>query len=349
MSQPRPTRGSPSGVIKLKDVAQLAGCSIATASRVLNGQKTVGAAERAKVERAAAQLGYVPNTAARALRSQRTRLVGVIIPTLEHAIYARMVDALQQRLEKARMSVIISCSGYDLQREHEQAKVMVARGVDAVVMVGTEHIDETTDYLRMAGVRQVFTYTNEFGAGDAAVGFDNRAAARTAAEYLLNLGHRRFAMISGVTHGNDRARQRRDTFLETLRDKASIDPRDVIVTEAPYNIDLGRAAMQSIMQTHPRPTAVFCGSDVLAIGAIRYCDAAGISVPGDVSVMGFDNLEIADLIKPGLTTLDVPVQAMGEGAADALLGADAKRTGVIVDLPVRLVVRTSTAPAPEEQ
>jgi LacI family transcriptional regulator len=332
-------------VITLKDVARRAGYSVATASRVLNGHTSVGQQERERVLEAAMQLGYVPNNSARALRSQSTRLVGVIVPTLDHAIYARMIDGLQLHLEKAGMSVIISSSGYDLERERAQARVLVARGVEAIVLVGAEHHPDTSNYLRRAGVHQIFTYTTNLGEGDAAIGFDNRRAAAAAARYLLDLGHRRFGMIAGVTAGNDRASQRRDGFLSALEEEG-IDRREVVVVEAAYNVELGRAAMQSLMQTMPRPTAVFCGSDILAAGAIRHCQMIGIDVPRQVSVMGFDNLEVAELVTPGLTTLNVPLKAMGEAAAETLMALSKNREcDKVVDFPLRLVVRSSTGPA----
>ncbi|MFC3076038.1 LacI family DNA-binding transcriptional regulator [Shinella pollutisoli] len=333
------------GVVKLKDVALRAGCSVATASRVLNGHPTVGPAEKERVLAAAAQLGYVPNNSARALRSQSTSLVGVVIPTLDHAIYAKMVGGLQERLARSGKAVIISTSDYDLERERMQAKLLVGRGVESIVLVGLEHHPETLEYLRRAGVSQVFTYTCELGDGDAAVGFDNRLAGASVARFLLERGHTRFGMIAGVTRGNDRATQRRDGFIATLTE-AGIQRQDIIVVEAPYRIENGRAAMQSLMQTHPRPTTVFCGSDILAVGAIKYCHSAGIAVPEDVSVVGFDNLEVAELVTPELTTVDVPAREMGEAAADALLRLGEKKGSFIVtELPTRLIVRGSTGPA----
>ena len=137
-----------SRVVKLKNVGRQAGCSVATASRVLNSHTIVAPAEKERVLAEAAQLGDVPNNSARALRSQSTRLVGVIFPTPDHAIYARMVVGLQERLAKSGMSVIISSSGYDLEREHVQTKVLVSRGAEPVVLVGAEHHPETLEYLR---------------------------------------------------------------------------------------------------------------------------------------------------------------------------------------------------------
>lgn len=335
-----------SGVVKLKDVALRAGCSVATASRVINGHPTVGADEKQRVLAAASQLGYVPNNSARALRSQNTSLVGVIIPTLDHAIYAKMVSGLQQRLAENGKSVIMSTSDYDLEQERIQARLLVSRGVEFVVLVGLEHHPDTLDYLRRAGVSQVFTYTCQRGSGDAAVGFDNHLSGASVATFLLGLGHRRFGMVAGVTRGNDRATQRRDGFLATLM-AANIARQDIVVLEAPYNIENGAAAMRSLMQTHPRPTAVLSGSDILAVGAIKYCRSANIVVPDEVSVVGFDNLEIAELVTPELTTLNVPAREMGEAAADALIRLGAKKEKTIVtELPTRLIVRGSTGRAP---
>ena len=336
-----------SGVVNLKDVAKRAGCSIATASRVLNGHPTVGAAERERVLEAASQLRYVANSAARALRSQETRLVGLIVPTLDHAIYARMVDGLQLQLEKAGISVLINSSGYDLEREETQARILVARGVEAVVMVGAEHHSETADYLSRAGVHQIFTYTTDLGNGDAAIGFDNREAAAIAGRFLLDLGHRRFGMISGISEGNDRARNRRDGFLETLA-AAGVPESEIVVIETSYNIELGGSAMRSLMQTRPRPTAVFCGSDILAVGAVRTCKTEGIAIPEEVSVVGFDDLEIAQVVTPELTTLHVPVKSMGEAAADATLALFRGNKSIVTHVPLRLVVRQSTGPAPAD-
>lgn len=336
-------------IVKLKDVASRAGCSLATASRALNGNPTVGHAERDRVLAAATQLGYVPNNSARALRAQTKHLVGVIIPTLDHAIYAKMVDGLQDRLAQVGTSVIINTSGYDLDRESSQARLLVARGVESVVLVGAEHHPQTLETLARAGVSQILTYTGTPGEASGAVGFDNYASGASAARYLLDLNHRRFGMIAGLTRDNDRARLRRDGFVETILG-AGISLDDVVALEAPYSIEAGGGAMRSLMQTHPRPTAVFCGSDILAVGAVKYCNGAGIAVPGVVSIIGFDNLEIAHVVEPELTTIDVPAREMGQMAAEAILEfKSTNQAGITKKLQTRLLIRQSTGPAPSEQ
>lgn len=333
-------------VVKLKDVAARAGTSLATASRAINGNPTVGESEKERVLAAAAQLGYVPNVTARSLRSQTKHLVGVIIPTLDHSIYAKMVDGLQDRLAQAGVSVIINTSGYDLDREKTQARLLVAKGVESVVLVGAEHAPQTLEILEQAGVTQVLTYTSTPGEANAAVGFDNYAAGVTAAKYLLELGHRRFGMIAGMTRDNDRAALRRDGFVNAILE-AGIQRDDMVILEAAYSIEAGSASMRSMMQTHPRPTAIFCGSDILAVGAVKYCASAGISVPGDVSVVGFDNLEIAHVVEPELTTIDVPARQMGLMAAEALIELKKHdQKGMTKKLQTRLLIRQSTGPAP---
>ncbi|MCF8480927.1 MAG: LacI family DNA-binding transcriptional regulator [Rhodospirillum sp.] len=329
---------------KLVDVARLAECSISTVSRVLNDNPTVGKSERERVLKAIAQLGYVPNGSARALRSSRTRLVGAIIPTLDHAIYAVMVNGLESRLSEEGVSLIINTSDYDADKELKQARLLIERGVEAIVLVGACHNPKLMPLLDRAGVGHVFTYTTRAHEGGAAIGFDNVKGGVAGARFLHDLGHVAFAMIAGVTKDNDRARERIDGFLGEL-DRLGHDTATVAVAEARYDLESGRHAMSQLMRRPRRPTAVFCGSDILAAGALKYCRAEGIDVPGDVSVMGFDNLEIAELTTPELTTLEVPARSMGTYAAEYALADSRRRTqDVHRELALRLIVRGSTGP-----
>jgi LacI family transcriptional regulator len=329
---------------KLVDVARRANCSPATVSRVLNGNPTVNESVRERVVKAARDLGYVPNGSARALRSTRTRLVGAIIPTLDHAIYATMVNGLQARLAEKDVSLIINTSTYDIDLEYEQAKLLVERGVEAIVLVGAQHRPQTLAMLEQRRVPYVFTYTSSATDAGAAVGFDNEKAGMTAARYLLHLGHTRLAMIAGITQDNDRAKGRVEGFLNELG-KAGLDLRQVPVLEGAYKVGEGRACMEKLMSARPRPTAVFCGSDILAAGAIKYCHDAEIAIPGDVSIIGFDNLEIAELTTPELTTLEVPSTDMGRLAADFVLASPLQRRHLRQrELAIRLITRNSTGP-----
>jgi LacI family transcriptional regulator len=335
------TRGA-----KLIDVARRAKCSPATVSRVLNGNPTVNKSVGERVLRAAHELGYVPNGSARALRSTHTRLVGAIIPTLDHAIYAAMVDGLETRLAEKNVSLIINTSTYDIDLEYEQARLLVERGVESVVLVGSLHRPHTLEMLERKRIAYVFTYTSDALDNGAAVGFDNERAGRTAARYLLDLGHRRLGMIAGITQDNDRAKGRRDGFLQELA-STGIDPLTVPVTEGAYKLDEGIRGAEKLMALSPRPTAVFCGSDILAAGAIKFCHRVGIAIPKDVSIIGFDNLEIAELTSPEMTTLEVPARDMGRLAADYILASPLQRRHLRQrELAIRLIVRGTTGPAP---
>jgi LacI family transcriptional regulator len=329
---------------KLIDVAKLAECSPATVSRVLNGNTTVNKTVRDRVVRAAAELRYVPNGSARALRSTRSRLVGAIIPTLDHAIYATMVDALQERLAEKGVSLILNTARYDINLEFEQAKLLVERGVEAVVLVGATHHPQMLALLEQRRINYVFTYTSITSEAGAAVGFDNEKAGRTAARYLLDLGHRSVGMIAGITQDNDRARGRRDGFLHEL-ERAGIDLSSVPVVESAYQLESARVATSALLAMSQNLTAIFCGSDILAAGAIKQCLSVGLSVPAEVSIIGFDNLDIAELTDPELTTFEVPAKDMGRLAADYILATPLQRQHLRqFDLSIRLIVRASAAP-----
>jgi LacI family transcriptional regulator len=260
-----------------------------------------------------------------------------------------MVDSLQSRLAEKHVSLIISTSTYDIDLEYEEAKLLVERGVESVILVGSHHRPKTVALLDKSRVPCVFTYTTTGSDAGAAVGFDNEKAGRSAARYLMDLGHTRLGMIAGVTLDNDRARGRRDGFLQEIA-KAGFDPTAVPVTEGTYKISSGRRCMAQLMRLPNRPTAVFCGSDILAAGAIKLCNEEGVSVPREVSIVGFDNLEIAELTTPELTTLEVPARDMGRLAADYVLASPSQRRHLKDhELPIRLVVRESSGPAPEKQ
>ncbi|WEZ82069.1 LacI family DNA-binding transcriptional regulator [Rhizobium sp. 32-5/1] len=328
---------------KLVDVARRAGCSPATVSRVLNDNPNVDIRIRERVLQAAMDLAYVPNGSARSLRSTKSRLAGAVIPTLDHAIYAAMMNSLQSGLSEKGVSLIIGTSAFDIDLEYDQVRLLVERGVDAIVLVGAAHRPETIALLEQRNIAYVFTYTAAATEIGAAVGFDNDKAGRMAARYLLDLGHNRIAMLGGITDNNDRAIARRDGFVAELRENG-ITPLSII--ESAYRVDGGRLGMQQLMGADNPPTAVFCGSDIVAAGALKYCREENIAVPGTVSVLGFDNLEIGELTSPELTTVDVPAKEMGTLAAQYLLATPAQRLHMRVrELPLRLVLRGSTAAA----
>lgn len=328
----------------LEDVARQCGVSTATVSRVLNMPDQVRGETRARVEAAIAKLGYTPHFGGRALALNRTNTIGAIIPTMENAIFARGLQALQERLAEAGNTLLIATSGYDLDREAEQIRTLMARSVDGLALIGEARAPEIYDLLNAHRLPHVLLWTWRADSPHACVGFDNRAAEREMVEHVIAKGHNRLAMISGVTDGNDRALQRREAFRDALKAQG-VDAEAAPVIETRYGLDEGAEAAQELMSQADTPTAIVCGNDILAAGAIAGVRANGLYVPEDVSVVGFDNVELARVVQPSLTTMHVPHRRMGWEAARVLLRMIGGETGVQgVRLQTRLVERQSLAP-----
>lgn len=291
------------------------------------------------------ELGYVRNHAARALRSQRSHMVGILIPTLDYALYARLVDAASARFSEAGISTLIATFGYDLDAELREGRLLLERGAEALVLVGENHRQEFYQMLRQFDVPLINTYVYDPGSPFPSAGFDNSWAAAMITRHLVHLGHKRFCVISGITRDNDRTTRRFEGIREELS-RNGIELPAPRVVESPYSISDGRKACALLLSREgPRPTAMICGNDVLAFGALIECQARGLDIPGDISVVGFDNLEFSMHSVPPLTTIDVPAEEMGASAAnyilDALGGSEAPRHNPV---DVQLILRGSSAP-----
>ena len=330
----------------MTDVARLANCAPATVSRVLNNPAKVSPDKRKRVEAAMQELGYVRNHAARALRSQRSNMIGVLIPTLDYALYARMVGAANETLSSAGISTLVATYDYDLDAEVREAQQLLERGAEALVLVGDNHRPELHEMLGRFDVPFVCTYVSNPDGEHPTVGFDNAEAASKLAQHIAHLGHHQIAVINGVTKDNDRTTERLAGIRKGLA-RQGIELSAAMVTESPYSIYDGRKACALLLSRNdPMPTAIICGNDILALGAQAECQARGLSVPEDISVVGFDNIEFSAHANPPLTTIDVPAEEMGKTAATyvlASLGGD--------DVPlhnpveVELILRASSGPA----
>lgn len=302
----------------LDDVAKKAGVSTATVSRCLNTPERVVKTTRARVLKAVETLGYTPNFGARVMAAKRTFTIGAIIPTMENAIFARGLQAFQEELHRRGYTLLVSSTAYDPQIEEEQIRALVARGADGLLLIGYDRDPSLYRYLERQGVPALIAWAYAPEIAQSAIGFDNRASMAMLTKEVLKHGHRRIAMISGVVKGNDRAANRLAGIEDALEEQAL--PHDTLtVIETPYGFENGEDAMRRLMQSDPRPTVVMCGNDVLAAGALRGAKELGLRVPQDVSVTGFDDIEIARVVTPSLTTVHVPHREMGTKAATALV------------------------------
>ncbi len=333
----------------LQDVAREAGVSTATVSRCLNDPARVSETTRNEVLDAVNLLGYAPNFGARALAAKRTDTFGAIIPTMENAIFARGLQAFQEELEQNGITLLVSSSSYSPQLEEKQIRALIARGADALLLIGHDRTPQSYALLESKGIPHVIAWSFAQEGPRTSIGFDNRKAMTLLTEKVLELGHRNLAVISAPRDGNDRARDRCQGVIDALT-RHDLDPATLPIIETPYSISNGAEAFQTLVAAENRPTAVLCGNDVLAAGALSRARELGLRVPDDISITGFDDIEIAQIVSPGLTTVHVPHRQMGTHAAKLLV---AMRNGDYDDAPAAsleleatITCRDSLGPVP---
>lgn len=338
---PRPAATQAAG---LKDVAKRAGVSTATVSRVINGTAVVSEEMRRRVEQACATLGYIPNGAARALSTRRTRTIGAVVPTIENDGFARTVFALQRSLQQAGRTLLLANSDYDPAIELEAVMRLLSQGIDGLMLIGGEHDKLLRKHLDRKHVPVIEAWT--LGDPAASVGFDNARAASVLTDHLLDLGHRRIAVVAGKLENNDRAAARVLGMRESLR-RRGLQLQAEWTTAQPYRVGEGRRAARQLLSAGERPTAILCGNDQLAFGVLAEARAMGIAVPRDLSVTGFGDSDYAEFLDPPLTTMRVPAEEIGRRAAAFLLsrinGEQAEHDSTV---EVELVIRATTAPPP---
>lgn len=293
---------------------------------------------------AVAELGYTPNFGARALAAKQTNTVGAVIPTMENAVFARGIQAFQEELGRHGKTLLIASSGYREALEDEQVRALVARGADALLLIGYHRSPDLYAFLRRRSVPTLVSWSFDPGQDQPAMGFDNKAGMAELARLAIRQGHRRIACISAPTASNDRARDRVEGIRLAMTE-AGLDARGLVLSEVPYGIEQGETAMRTAMAAAPDTTLVMCGNDVLALGALRAAREMGLQVPQDVSITGFDDIELALLAEPALTTVHVPHREMGRRAATMLIQmmSDRSKTDSVA-LPTDIRLRHSLGP-----
>lgn len=329
----------------LEDVARRAKVSTATVSRCLNDPAKVSDTTRTQVLAAVKELGYAPNFGARALAAKRTNTFGAIIPTMENAIFARGLQAFQEELGKNGITLLVASSSYSPVLEEEQIRALVARGADALLLIGHDRTPQSYAFLEQHRIPYVVAWTYNGAEPRPSIGFDNRKAMAKLTRHVLTQGHRSIAFVTAPLAGNDRARERFQGVQDGIVGMG-LDPADLITIETPYSIANGAEAFKTLMSRDARPSAVLCGNDVLAAGALTMANRLGLDVPGDVSVTGFDDIDLAEIVSPPLTTVHVPHRQMGKGAAALLLGLrNGEKKTSRIELDADVVLRASLGPA----
>jgi len=302
---------------RLTDVARTAGVSVATASRALSGSDHPVAEEtRRRVLRAAEELGYQPNMVARSLRTDRTLTVGIIVENILSPFIPPILRGIQDRLRLEGILSIIINSDWDRDAEAEAIRTLGSRQIDGIIFVESWHRSSET-VAELVDRPHVFVHRLFNSLVPNSVVTDGRYGARLAVDHLANLGHRRIAFINGP-EGWDVVRYRIAGYREGLATwEIPFDP--ALVDRGDWEVQSGYLAAQRLLEVRPAPTAVFAANDLMALGAIYAIQEAGLSVPGDVAVVGYDDRDFAGYIRPALTTVRMPCQEAGCASAELLL------------------------------
>lgn len=328
--------------LTMREIADQAGVSVATVSRVLNQPDVVAEDTRIAVQQIIKRNHYVSHGMAMSLASDRSSTLGLVIPTITNSIYASSTQAIQQVAQRAGYTVLLGVSEFSPEQEERLIRQLIGRRVDGIILTGGERSPDLYHLLQHNGVPYVVTWKLTGGGAHPCVSFDNYEAGRLAMRHLTDLGHRRIGLLCGRSNVNDRARERRRAYEDALRELGiAIDPG--LIFERDFEFIEGRAAMHRMLQDQERPTAVFCANDIQAIGALIECRDAGLRVPEDISIIGFDDLPVAQYTQPQLTTIRVPAKRMGHLAATKLIDWLKHATEpAMEELPVELILRGTT-------
>jgi LacI family transcriptional regulator, gluconate utilization system Gnt-I transcriptional repressor len=309
----RSRRGS--GAVTLHDVAKLAGVAPISASRALNVPEQVSPDVLQRVTEAVARTGYVPNRLAGGLASSRSRLVAAVVPTISGPVFQQTVQALTLALAEQGYQLMLGQSGYAHSREDALLEAIIGRRPDGIVLTGIMHSPEGRKRLAAAGIPVVETWDLTQTPLDMIVGFSHVDVGRTVADFLYGRGRRRLAVIGG----DDERSLRRQQAFQAAALAAGIAQVPAINVAAPTTLKSGRLALAQLLGVMPTVDAIFCSSDLLALGVLTEARVRGLAVPQKLAVMGFGDFEFSADLSPALTTVRIDSVAIGRRAAQFIV------------------------------
>lgn len=309
----------------MADVARLAGVSPMTVSRAFKRDGSVSDATRQSILAAADQLGYVFDSTASNLRSQRTDFVAVTVPSINNANFAETLRGLSEGLKERGLQILLGYTNYDMSEEERLVEQLLRRRPEAIVVTGGRHTDRCRRLLENAGIPVVETWDLPANPIGHVVGFSNAAAVRGMVDHFVARGLTRIAFIGGDADRDTRGTDRRAGFIAAMATHGLDATRLIAAGTPPISMREGADAMARLLETMPDTEAVICVSDLSAFGALTECQRRGISVPDRIAVAGFGDYEIASICVPSLTTIDPHPHRIGAQTAalilDALQGA----------------------------
>ncbi|MEP6900100.1 MAG: LacI family DNA-binding transcriptional regulator [Actinomycetota bacterium] len=329
--------------MNIKKVAEHAKVSTATVSRLINKTSYISPETAKKVWAAIEELGYYPNITARGLASGRSLLLGLIVSDIVNPFFPELVKSFEECAVEKGYEIITANTNYDPARTAMRVRRLIERRVDGVAVMTSEMDQSLIDELSTRGIPIVFLDTGEIQENISNIRIDYEQGISEAVNHLLELGHCRIGFISGPLDLKS-AKIRRSAFLKFLRQKGIIEKKE-LVTTGNHKISGGKAAMNRLLELKERPTAVLASNDLTAIGALQALRTHGLRVPQDISLIGFDDIVLAESTDPPLTTVNISRVKVGESAFKSLYelinGETEFGTEVLVE--TTLVIRESTA------
>jgi len=325
-------------------IAELAGVSKPTVSKVMNGQPGVSAATRERVERVIAERGYIRNGAARALSAGRIGSVNLVMSEVDSPYFVEIIRGVEETLERAGLSMVLTTTHEEERRHRRWMARVIEHGTDGVILVLPDEHAVYVEELHRHGIPfAVVDVRGESLSDVPSVGATNFAGGFAATEYLLSLGHRRIAVIGGQPYKCTTARL---AGYRAALQEAGVPVDPLLVQPGSFQAKAGYASANALLDVSEPPTAIFAGNDLQAMGVYRALYERGLRVPDEMSVVGFDDVPLVALLTPALTTVRQPVREMGALATRMLLRIVAGETleSPRVELTTSLVVRESCAP-----
>jgi LacI family transcriptional regulator len=304
--------------VTLEQLAKVAGVSVSTVSRALNrSDHAVNEETRKRILTLAKQMGYRPNLMARSLKTERSYTIGIITDNIVSPFSPLIIRGIQDHLKEYEYFSVVINGDWNPEVETQAIHDLISRSIDGIIFVES-WLREANPTLDLANKPYVFVHRLFGGVYPNSVGVDERNGARLAVEHLIKLGHRRIAYINGP-RGWYAAEQRLLGYRETLAEH-NIPFAPELVLEGDWEVQSGYPAARRFLELHERPTAIFAANDLMALGAIYAFQEAGLRVPDDVAVIGYDDRDIASISRPTITTVRMPCYEMGQASAKLLLG-----------------------------
>ncbi len=301
----------------IKDIAKKANVSVSTVSRVLNSKPDVKAETKEKIDRAIAELGFSPSTVARGLVLKKSNIIGFIVPDIANPSFPELARGVVNRARTLGYSVMFFDTNHDNRVEVEALNLMQGKHVDGIILSFDEANREELKKLKEEQFPVVQIYRKSSENSISTVALDNEYAGEMATHYLIQKGHKRIGLIS-TGERTQSGYERMKGYRKAL-EEAGISPDEKLIQVGKNDAESGKACMDSLLQLDPAPTAVFVIHDLMAVGAYESIYDKGLSIPGDISIVGHDNIDFSSYLRPKLTTIDTHKFHLGEIGVDLLV------------------------------